>query len=331
MRAVSAIGPRALAMIAAGAGLAIGMQAAPAVAQTYPSKPIRIIATSTPGSVVDVFGRAIGEHWSKAFGQTVVVENRAGAGGTLAAGRALAAEPDGYTVMVNTSAHVVAPFIFPNTGFDLIKDFAGVSPLAILPNVLVVPAQRPWKTVKDLVSAAQAKPGGYTYATAGTGTGTHMSAERFRLSAGITAVQVTYKGSPEVMVDLIGGRVDWTLAPTSTVLPMMRDGRIRGIALSGLRRSPQLPDLPTLRESGLHDPDFLFWVGVFMPVKAPRLALVRLYEETAKALAMPETRERFERLGGEVFAMKPEEFDTFIRTQAELAGGIVKAANIKAN
>ena len=200
-------------------------------AQQYPTRPIRIIATSTPGSVVDVFSRAIAEPLSRSLKQQIVIDNRAGAGGTLAASHAYNAEPDGHTLLVNTSAHVVSHHVFTNIGFDLIRDFSGITPFAVLPNVLVVAPQRPWKTMNDLIAAVKAKPGGFSYGTGGQGTGTHMSAERFRMAAGLQAVQVPYKGTPEVLVDLVAGRVDWSLVPPSSGLPLIRDGRIKALAI----------------------------------------------------------------------------------------------------
>ena len=302
-----------------------------ALAQSFPLRPLRIIATSTPGSVVDVFSRAIAEPLGRALGQSIVIDNRAGAGGTLAAGQALSAEPDGHTLLVNTSAHVVSHHVFPNIGFDLVRDFSGITPLAILPNVLVVAPQRPWKSVRELIAAAQAKPGGYSYGTGGTGTGTHMSAERFRVSAGIQAVQVPYKGTPEVLVDLISGRIDWSLVPTSSGLPMIRDGRVRAIALAAGKRYPQLPDLPTFAELGMKDADFPFWVGMFVSAKVPRPVVRRLHDDTVKIMQLAEVRDRFDKLGGEPFVLQPEAFDAFLRVQAQAAGIIVKTANIRAN
>lgn len=303
--------------------------AATAQAQSYPTRPVRIIATSTPGSVVDVFSRAIADPLSRALGQQIVIDNRAGAGGTLAAGLALAAEPDGHTLLVNTSAQVVSHHVFTKIGFDLIRDFSGITPLAILPNVLVVAPQRPWKSVHDLIAAVKSKPGGFSYGTGGTGTGTHMSAERFRMAAGLQAVQVPYKGTPEVLVDLIAGRIDWSLVPPSSGLPLIRDGRIRAIAID--KRNAQLPDLQTFAELGLKDADFPFWVGMFVNAKAPRAVVQRLHSETSKVMQLPEVRERFERVGGETFMLTPDGFNTFVRQQAQAAGAIVKAAGIKPN
>lgn len=298
-------------------------------AQQYPVRPVRVIATSTPGSVVDVFSRAIADPLSRALGQQIVIDNRAGAGGTLAAGQAFHAEPDGHTLLVNTSAHVVSHHVFLNLGYDLIRDFAGVTPFAILPSILVVAPQRPWKSMNDLIAAVKAKPGAYSYGTGGQGTGTHMSAERFRMAAGLQAVQVPYKGTPEVLVDLIAGRVDWSLVPPSSGLPLIRDGRIRAVAID--KRNPQLPELPSFAELGLKDADFPFWVGMFVNAKAPRAVVQRLHTDTNRVMQLPEVRERFERLGGELFTLTPAAFDTYVREQAQAAGAIVKAAGIKPN
>jgi tripartite-type tricarboxylate transporter receptor subunit TctC len=313
------------------AALGMLLLAGEAPAQAFPNKTIRLVATSSPGSPVDLFSRAIADYLAQSTGQTVVVENRAGAGGTLAAGYVLGAEADGHVALVNTSAQVIAPFVYPNLAFDMLREFAGVAPLAVLPNVLIVPPKRPWKSLKELIAAAHAKPGALNYGTAGTGTGTHMSAERFRMSARIDAVQVSYKGSPEALIEVIAGRIDWSILPMSTVLTQIKDGRVRAIALSAERRSAQLPDLPTIAESGLADADFPFWVGMFVSSKVPRPAVRRLHEITQKGIQTPEVRARYEKLGAEPFVMTSEAFDAFVRTQAEVAGAIIKAANIRAN
>ena len=300
-------------------------------AQGFPSKTVRLVATSTPGSPVDLYARAIADHLSKSLGQTVVVENRAGAGGTLAAGYVLGAEADGHVALVNTSAHVVAHYVYTGLAFDLLRDFAGIGPMVTLPNVIIAAPQRGWRSVKDLVAAARAKPGAFTYGTGGSGTGTHMSAERFRLAAGITAVQVPYKGSPEILTEIIPGRIDWAFVPLSTVLGQAGDGRVQLLALSADKRSAQLPDLPTIAESGLKDADFPFWVGMFVSAKVPRAAVRRLNEDTVKAMQSPEVRDRFAKLGAEIAILTPEAFDAYVREQAAVAGAIVKAAGIKAN
>jgi tripartite-type tricarboxylate transporter receptor subunit TctC len=313
--------------------IALGMllMAGEPAAQGFPRKPIRLVATSSPGSPVDLFSRAIADYLAQSTGQTVIVDNRAGAGGTLAAGIVLGAEADGHVALVNTSAQIIAPFVYTKLPFDMLRDFTGVAPLAVLPNVVIVPPQRPWKSLKELIAAAHAKPGALNYGTAGTGTGTHMSAERFRMSARIDAVQVSYKGSPEALIEVIAGRIDWSILPMSTVLAQIKDGRVRAIALSAERRSAQLPDLPTIAESGLADADFPFWVGMFVSSKVPRSAVRKLHEITQKGIQTPEVRARYEKLGAEPFLMTSEAFEAFVKEQAAIAGAIIKAANIRAN
>ena len=302
-----------------------------AAEQGFPRKTLRMVATSSPGSPVDLFARAISDQLAKSFAQSVMIDNRVGAGGTLAAGIVLQAEADGHVMLVNTSAQVVAPFMYRKLPFDMLRDFAAVAPLAIQPNVLVVSPQHNWKSVQELIAAARARPKGLSYGTGGSGTGTHMNAERFRLRAGIDAVQVPYKGSPEALVDVIAGRIDWSFLPVSTALAHMNDGRIRALALSGDRRSPKLPDLATIAESGLPDSDFPFWVGVFVASKTPQPIMQRLHGEIARATALPEVRKRIDSLGAEPMSMSMAEFDKYVRAQAEIAAGIIKAANIQAN
>jgi tripartite-type tricarboxylate transporter receptor subunit TctC len=301
-------------------------------AQGFPTKQIRLVATSTPGSPVDIYARAISDHLARSTGQTVIVENRAGAGGTLAAAYVLGTEGDGHVALVNTSAHVVAPFAYSGLAFDMLRDFAGIGPIALLPNVLIAPPQRGWKNLQEMLAAVRGKPPGhYTYGTGGSGTGTHMNAERFRMSAGLNAVQVPYKGSPEILVEIVAGRIDWAFVPVSTVLGQIKDGRITALALSAEKRSAQIPELPTMAESGLKNADFPFWVGMFVPAKAPRAAVRRLHEDTVKAMQNAEVRERLTKLGAEIVMMTPEEFDAYVKAQAEVAAVIVKAANIKGN
>jgi tripartite-type tricarboxylate transporter receptor subunit TctC len=314
-----------------GLALAVLSSASTAWAQGFPSRPVRLVATSTPGSPVDIYARAISDHLAKSLGQPVLVENRAGAGGTLAAAYVLGAEADGHVALVNTSAHVVAHHVYAGLNFDLLRDFAGIGPMVMLPNVIIAAPRRGWKTLQDLVGAARGKPGGYTYGTGGSGTGTHMSAERFRLAAGISAVQVPYKGSPEILTEIIPGRIDWAFVPISTVLGQVKDGRVQLLALSAEKRSALLPDLPTIAESGLKDADFPFWVGMFAPAKTPRAAVRRLSEDTVKAMQNPEVHDRFAKLGAEIVIMTPEAFDAYVKEQASVAGVIVKAAGIKAN
>ncbi|CAN5478176.1 tripartite tricarboxylate transporter substrate binding protein [soil metagenome] len=300
-------------------------------APNAPTGPLRIVATSTPGSSVDVFSRAVGDRLAANLNRTVVIENRAGGGGTVAATEVLNGATDGSVVLANSSAHVTTPYIYPKLSFDILRDLTAVVPLAVLPSVLIVPGERDWKTLADLIAAGKEKPGKLFYGTVGSGTSTHMSAELLRLRAGMQAVQVPFKGSPEVLLEVASGRIDWAILPASTVLPQLKDGRVRAIAISADKRVSQLPDVPTIAEAGLADADFPLWIGLFVSSKTPPAAVKRLHDETTRALASPEVRERFDKLGAEPMPMSSDEFNALVLSQATKAADIVKATNMKAN
>jgi tripartite-type tricarboxylate transporter receptor subunit TctC len=302
---------------------------ASAHAQTYPSKPIRFITGGGPGSGIDLVARSVGETLSKSLGQPVIIDPRTGAGGTIAGQFVLSNEPDGHTVLLQASGQVAYNAIYPNLGYDTLRDFSGVTPLAILPTVMVAPAQRNWKSVRDVIAAAKSKPGSLNYASAGNGSATHMSAERFRMQSGIVAQHVPYKSSPDAITETMAGRIDWFFSPLGSALPLIKDGRIHAIALSSPRRSPQLPDLPTLAEQGLKDADYKFWVGMLVSSKTPRAIVQRLNTEAVAAVQTAPVRERFATIGADAFTMKPEEFDAFLRSESEVAAAIVKAGDIR--
>jgi tripartite-type tricarboxylate transporter receptor subunit TctC len=316
------------------AGLALLMlgllQPIAATAQDYPVKPIRFVIPFTAGSGTDIIGRAVAQAMQKSLGQTIVVENKPGAGGTLAAGLVVKGEADGYTVLVHSAGHALNPAIYPNLNYDTVNDFAGVTTLASLPNVLVVPPQRGWKTVSDLIEAAKAKPGALNYASAGSGSATHLNAEKFRLLSGIEAVHVPFKGTPEALTEIAAGRLDWFFAPLASALPLLRDGRLLALAVSTHQRSAQLPAVPTTIEAGLPNSDYLFWVGMLVPAKTPRAIVQRLADEAAKALATQEVSDRFAALGAQALPMKPEQFDSFIKSEIDAAARIAKAARLQA-
>ncbi len=312
------------------AGVLLASVAAATWAQPFPSKPIRFIVPFSAGSGTDIAARAVGEVMAKGLGQPVIVENRPGAGGTLAAAAVARGEADGYTVLVPSSGHAANPSIYPNLTYDTLKDLVGVTPLVALPNVLVVNPAKGWKSIADLVAAAKAKPGALNYASAGVGSATHFNAEKFRLQAGLVAVHVPFKGTPEAMSDVIGGRSDWFFAPLSSALPLIRDGKLQALAVSTPKRSAQLPDVPTTVEAGVPGSDYTFWVALVLPAATPAAAVARLQQEAAKALATPELIERLAKLGAEPMVMPTAEFNTFLRTEVESAARIVKAADLKA-
>lgn len=310
--------------------IAFALAAGGAFAQAFPSKPVKLIVPFSAGSGTDIAARAVGEVMARGLGQPVIIENRPGAGGTIAAAAAAKGEADGHTVLVPSSGHAVNPSIYPGLPYDTLKDLAGVTPLVAMPNVLVVSPSRGWKTVADLVAAAKARPGALNYASAGVGSATHFNAEKFKLQAGLTAVHVPFKGTPEAMGDVIGGRSDWFFAPLSSALPLIRDGRLQALAVSTGKRSALLPDVPTTVEAGVPGSDYTFWVALVVPSATPAAAVQRLQQEAAKALATPELVEKLAKLGAEPFVMNSADFNAFIRAEVETGARVARAADLKA-
>jgi tripartite-type tricarboxylate transporter receptor subunit TctC len=298
-------------------------------AQGYPAKPIRFIVPFTAGSATDIVARTVGEAMSRSMGQPIVIENKLGAGGTIAAAQVARSEADGYTVLVHSSAHALNPALYSNPGYDTLKDLTGVTALAAIPNVLVAHPNKGWKTQADLIAAARANPAKLNYASAGVGSGTHMNAEIFRLQAGIDALHVPYKGTPDAMNNVIGGSNDWFFAPLASALPLIRDNRLQALSVSTKMRASTLPNVPTSIEAGLPDSDYTLWVGMIVPAATPAAVVKKLNEEALKALNSPELKERMAKLGADPFPLTPEAFNAYIRSEMEVAARIVKAANLK--
>ncbi len=301
------------------------VSAQPSVAD-YPSKTIKIVVPFTAGSATDIMARVVGERLSAGTGQPVVVENRPGAGGTLGSAQVAKSEPDGYTLLVVSTGHVVNPTLYPGLSYDTVTDFAGVSPLAALPSVLVVGANSPFKSVKELIAAAKAKPDSLNYASAGVGSATHVNAEKFRSVAGIQVTHIPFKGTPETIVETSAGRVDFMFTPVLASIPSIRDNRMRALAVSTAKRSSALPEVPTVAEAGLPGFVFDFWIGLLAPAKTPRAVVNKLNAEVAKILAQPEVKERMAKLGAESMPMKPEQFDAYIKEEFITLGAVMKAA-----
>ena len=237
--------------------------------------------------------------------------------------------PDGYTLLVHSAGHVANSAIYSSLPYDTLKDFAGVTPLASLPNVLVVAPSKGYKTVGDLVKKAQANPGTMNYGSAGNGSATHMNAEIFRLSAKFSAQHVPYKGTPEAMTETATGRIDFFFAPMSSALPQIKDGRLQALAVGTAQRSPLLPDVPTTIEAGYPNSDYVFWVALFAPAATPRPIIDRLNAEALKALATPEIKEKLAVLGAEPMTMSPAAFDAFLKTETARMALVVKSAGIQ--
>ncbi len=301
-----------------------------AVAQTFPipGKTVRLVSGASAGSASDIIGRAVAEKLQAEFGVPVVMENRVGASGTIAAQNILAAPADGHSLFIYTAAHTVTPLI-SKLPYDALRDFAGVTPLAVVPNVLVTAVAGNYKSVKDVIDAARARPGQLNYASVGIGTATYMNAEKFRIATGINAVHVPYKGSPEAITETVAGRVDYFFAPLVSALPMIKAGKLAALAVGTTRRSALLPDVPTLAEAGVAKSDYLFWVGMLVSSKTPRDIVTKINQATLRAMQAQDVRERFATLGAEAMPLSAEQFDALVRDELATNAEIIKAAGVK--
>jgi tripartite-type tricarboxylate transporter receptor subunit TctC len=319
-------------VVTLGLGLLPAAAAAQTAADAWPTRqPIRVVVPLTAGSATDAVARVVFEQVGRQIGQTVIIENRVGAAQTIGAAMVAKAEGDGYTVLVNSSSHTVFPSTFTSLPFNVVRDFAAVTPLANIPTVMVIAPSKGFKTVQDFVAAAKAKPGAMTYGSGGVGNSTHFAAERFRLSAGFTGVHVPFKGAPEALTEVMTGRVDFYFSPVPPALPLIRDGQLQALGVSSGRRSSVLPDVPTTAESGLADSTYEFWVGVFVPSATPRAIVERLYREIRSALDVPAVRDKLGTLGADPMPLSPAEFDDYVRREIDVNAALVKAAGIKAN
>ena len=300
-----------------------------AEAQSFPSKPLRIVVPITPGSATDIVVRTLGEEMSKRLGVAVVVENRPGAGTTIGSAAVAKSAPDGYTLLANSTAHTANPWIYPQLPYDSVRDFAPVTSLASVPNVLVVAPARPWTSLRDLVDAAKAAPGKLNYASAGSGSGTHMNAEKFRIAAGIRAEHIPFKGTPEAITETMTGRVDWFFAPLVSAMSALRDGRLRALAVGSLQRSSMLPDVPTTEEAGVPGSAYNLWIGLWAPAGTPPDTIERLSIVAQEALGAPEARERLSKLGADPLLMSPRQFGAFLAEEFKSNEDLVKRAGIK--
>ncbi len=309
---------------------ALGVAPVHAQAPAWPaSGPIRLVVPFTPGSATDVIARALAEQLGPRLGQTIVVENRTGAGGTVGAAQVARAPADGYTLLVHSSGHVVNPALYPKLPYDTLADFVGITTLATLPNVLVTAPAHGHKDVADLVAKVRSAPDRFSYASAGNGSATHINAERFRLAAGLRATHVPYRGTPEAITDTMAARTDWFFAPLVSALPLIQSGRLQALAVGTAQRSPVLPDLPSIAEAGFPDAAYTFWVGLFAPAKTPPAVVARMHAETVQVLAQPALRERLAKLGAEPLPMPRAEFAALLRQETEAAARLVRDAGIR--
>ena len=300
-----------------------------AAAQGFPGKPIRLVVPFTPGSATDIMGRAAGDRVAANVGQPVIVENRPGAGGTIGTGQVAKSPPDGYTLVVVSSGHVTNPVLYGDKITYELKDLAGVIPLGSLPSVLIASPQSGIKSVKELVDTLKAKPGQLNFSSAGIGSAAHVNAEKFKASLGFDAVHVPLKGTPEILLEIASGRVQFAFVPLVSSVGPIRDGKVVALGVSTPKRSPTLPDVPTMAETGYPGGEYNFWVGVLAPAGTPKEVIDRLHAEFAKALEAQEVRERFAKIGAVPMPLSPAEFDATILREANELGPIMKAAGIK--
>ena len=308
---------------------ALSVGTSPALAQNFPTKTVRLISGVTPGSASDTMARIVAEKLTATLGQSVIVENWLGAGGLVGASRVAKGDPDGHTIMMYASAFTVAPLI--NPGVLDPKDLTPVATMATIPTVLVVSAEKPYKSVAELVAAAKAKPGDIVGTTAGIGSFTHMNLERFRIAAGIEVLRLHLKGAPEAFTEVMTGRADFYFALPFQVRANLKSGKIRALAVGSPKRSSLFPDLPTTVEAGYPNSDYNAWVGALVPTRTPRDIVQRLHREFNAAVNAPDVREKIVKTGADPLSLTLPEFEAMIASEFESNGKLIKAANIRAN
>ena len=316
-----------LCAFASMAAIAFSAQAA-----DYPEKPIRLLVPAAPGGGADFVARILGVKLTEALGQTVVVENRAGASGTIAADNAAKSTADGYTLLMGQSTSVViAPHLYKKLGYDTLRDLAPVTLVAQVPNILVVHPSVPARTVSEFIALAKAQPELLNYGSSGNGAPSHLAGEMFKSATGVKMVHVPYKGAGLAVNGLIAGEIQVMFAPIVAVLPQVKAGRLRALAVTSATRSAAAPELPTLAESGLPGYEISSWFGLFAPANTPTPVIERLYRETAKALQSPDVRERFAREGAEPVGSSPADFTVYVRAEYAKYTRIVRDSGIKAD
>ena len=317
------------ALLAAAMAL-LALNASAQGAATYPTKPIKIVVPFPPGGATDILARAIGAELQKAFGQTVLIENKAGAGGNPGADMVAKSPPDGYTlVMATVGTHGINMALYSKMPYDAVKDFEPITLVAGVPNLLVVHPSVAAKNVAELTALAKAQPGKLNVASSGNGTSIHMAAELYKLMAGVDILHVPYKGSSFALTDLLGGQVQLMFDNMPSALPHVKAGKLRALAVTSPKRSSALPDIPTMDEEGLKGFDATSWFGLLAPAGTPKDIIAKLNAAAVKALTTPEMRERLASQGAEAVGNTPEQFAAFIKAEIEKWAKIVKASGAR--
>jgi tripartite-type tricarboxylate transporter receptor subunit TctC len=309
--------------------LTVAVLALPAVAQDYPSRPVRLIVAFAPGTTSDIIGRLFADKLTQQMGQPFVVENRTGAGGTIAADQVTKAAPDGYTLLMSTAALPVSAHVYPGLKYDTVKDFASVTVITHSPLLLAANLDFPPKNVQELIQYAKANPGKVNFGSAGVGTSHHLTGEKLKLDTGIDMLHVPYKGSGPAHIDLMGGQIQLMFDNIVALLPLAQSGKVRALAVSSAKRHPLLPQVPSIQEAGVKDFETVAWFGIVAPAGTPKPILARLNAETVKAIQLPDVNKRLLDGGSTIIGNKPEEADKFLRDEVEKWGKVVKAAGVK--
>ena len=311
-------------------GLAAFAFCMPSVAQTWPAKPIKWIVPFAPGGTTDILARTIGEKLTVSLGQPVIVENKPGAGGGVGADFTAKSPPDGYTIMGGTiSTHAINASLYKSLPYDPVKDFAPITMIVRLPNLLVVNPEIPAKNVTELITLLKANPGKYSFASSGNGTSQHLSGELFKSMAGVDMQHIPYKGSPPALQDVVAGQVAMTFDNITTAWPLAKAGKLRALAVTTAKRSAIAPEIPTLSESGLTGYEVGSWQGVFAPAGTPPAIVARLNAEIVKIINMPEVKEKLLALGAEPVGNSSEEFGAIVKTEVGKWGEVVKKSGAK--
>jgi len=300
-------------------------------ADPYPSRPIRMLVPFSAGSQTDILARWIGEKITEASGQQVVVDNRPSAGGTIASQYVLAANPDGYTLMMVSTGHAGNATLYSKLPYDTVKDFAGITRVASVPNLLVVAPTLGPKTVKELIAYAKSKPGQINFSSAGVGSGTQINGEMFRLAAGFDATHVPYKGAPESLNETATGRVQFTFSPILVAAGQVKAGRVVALAVSTSKRSGMFPDVPTVAEAGIPGFDYDQWYGLLASAKTPRPLVYTINKEVVRVLNLSDIKERMLTQGATPTPTTPEEFDAYIRSEVKRFAAVLIAAGARIN
>ncbi len=295
----------------------------------FPQRPLRVIVPFAPGGGTDLIARALAQKLSEAWGQQVLVDNRAGGGTVIGSDLAAKAAPDGHTLLLTANPHTTNPALHAKLPYDTVRDFAGITQIAASPLVLTVHPSMPARTVRDLIALAKQKPGQLSYGTSGNGGPQHLAGEMFKLMARVAMIHVPYRGGAPALSDLMAGQTQLMFGSTFTVIPQNAAGRLRALAVTSARRSPALPNLPTIAEAALPGYAMTTWYGLFIAAATPRTVITKLHADVARALKLPDVIERLARDGSNVVASEPAAFDAHVRSEIENASRIVKASGMR--